>query len=138
MKIDDPTEAEKLVADIIRDAEDFQDPLDGLVERTKSHPGAAFVPEVLERLAELKRDDRAAFEALRAQLKGAGCRVTALDEAMSEESGETGGRSPTQADVLLELAQAAQNCSIPLMVRVSPISTSMATVKPGRSAPRDS
>jgi len=108
MKIDDPTEAEKLVADIIRDAEDFQDPLDGLVERTKSHPGAAFVPEVLERLAELKRDDRAAFEALRAQLKGAGCRVTALDEAMSEESGETGGRSPTQADVLLELAQAAE------------------------------
>ncbi len=108
MKIDDPTEAEKLVADIIRDAEDFQDPLDGLVERTKSHPGAAFVPEVLERLAELKRDDRAAFEALRAQLKGAGCRVTAFDEAMSEESGETGGRSPTQADVLLELAQAAE------------------------------
>ena len=108
MKIDDPTEAEKLVADIIRDAEDFQDPLDGLVERTKSHPGAAFVPEVLERLAELKRDDRAAFEALRAQLKGAGCRVTALDEAMAEESGEAGGRSPSQADILLELAQTAE------------------------------
>jgi hypothetical protein len=107
MKIDDPTEAEKVVADIIRDAEDFQDPLDGLVERTKSHPGAAFVPEVLERLAELKRDDRAAFEALRAQLKGAGCRVTALDQAMAEEIGEAGGRGPSQADTLIELAQTA-------------------------------
>src|SRR5260221_3298708 len=103
MKIDDPTEAEKLVADIIRDAEDFQDPLDGLVERTKSHPGAAFVPEVLERLAELKRDDRAAFEALRAQLKGAGCRVTAFAEAMSAELGEAAGGSPSTAGVLPEL-----------------------------------
>jgi hypothetical protein len=27
----------------------------------------------------MKKDDRAAFEALRAQLKSTGCRVTALD-----------------------------------------------------------
>jgi hypothetical protein len=108
MKTNDPTEAEKLVADIIGDAEEFQDPLDGLVERTKSQPGAAFMPEVLERLAELKRDDRGAFEALRAQLKGAGCRVAALDEALAEDSGEAGGRTPSQADILLELAQTAE------------------------------
>jgi hypothetical protein len=108
MKTNDPTEAEKQVADIIRDAEDFRDPLDGLVERTKSHAGAAFIPEVLERLAELKRDDRAAFEVLRAHLKSAGCRVTALDETMAEESGEAGGRSRSQADILLELAQTAK------------------------------
>jgi hypothetical protein len=60
-------------------AEEVRDPLDGLVEGTGTDPGAAFVPETLERLATLKRDDRAAFEALRAQLKKAGCRVTALD-----------------------------------------------------------
>jgi hypothetical protein len=108
MKIDDPTKSEKQVADIIRDAEDFQDPLEGLVERTKLDPGAAFMPEVLERLAEFKRDDRAAFELLRAQLKTAGCRVTALDEAMAEESGQAGSRSPPQADILLELAQTAK------------------------------
>jgi hypothetical protein len=47
---------------------------------------------VLQRLEALKKDDRAAFEALRAQLKNAGCRVTALDEAIAEESGDRGGR----------------------------------------------
>lgn len=88
-------------------AEEVRDPLEGLVERTSADPGAAFAPEVLERLAELKRDDRAAFEALRAQLKKAGCRVTALDDAIAEESVEPGGRGPTQADILIELAQSA-------------------------------
>src|SRR5512132_2623894 len=48
-------------------------------------PGAPFAPDALEWLAVLKNDDRAAVEALRAQLKGAGCQVTALDEAISEE-----------------------------------------------------
>ena len=46
---------------------------------------------MLERLAALKKEDRAAFEVLRAQLKKAGCRVTALDEAIAEESGEPAG-----------------------------------------------
>ena len=63
---------------------------------------------MLERLVALKRDDRAAFEALRAQLKKAGCRVTALDDAIAEESGDTGGRGPTQADILIDLAQTAE------------------------------
>jgi hypothetical protein len=89
-------------------AEEVRDPLEGLVERTGTDPGAAFAPDMLERLAALKRDDRAAFEALRAQLKKAGCRVTALDEAIAEESGEAGGRGPTQADVLIDLAQTAE------------------------------
>jgi hypothetical protein len=57
--------------------------MDDLVERTTADPGAAFTPEVLERLAALRRDDRGAFEALRAQLKKAGCRVTALDKTMA-------------------------------------------------------
>ena len=100
--------AKNLVAEAIGAAEDIPDPLDGLVEKTASDPGAAFTPEVLERLAALKKDDRAAFEALRAQLKGAGCRVTALDEAIAEESGDVGGRGPTQADILIDLAQSAE------------------------------
>jgi len=78
------------------------------LERRSRPPGAAFAPHVLECLAALKRDDRAAFEALRAQLKNAGCRVTALDDAIAEESGEAGGRGPTQADILIELAQSAE------------------------------
>jgi hypothetical protein len=89
-------------------AEEVRDALEGLVERTAADAGAPFAPNVLERLAALKRDDRAAFEALRAQLKKAGCRVTALDDAIAEESGEPGGRGPTQADILIELAQSAE------------------------------
>ena len=100
--------AENLIAEAIGAAEDIPDPLDGLVEKTASDPGAAFKPEVLERLAAMKKDDCAAFEALRAQLKGAGCRVTALDEAIAEESGDVGGRGPTQADILIDLAQTAE------------------------------
>ena len=45
------------------------DPLAGLVEKTAADPGAPFMPEALEALAALKSDNRAAFEALRSQLK---------------------------------------------------------------------
>jgi hypothetical protein len=96
------------ISDIIDDAEEVHDPLDGLIEKTASDPGAPFTPEMLEALAALKRDDRAAFEALRAQLKRAGCRVTAIDKAIAEESGDVGGGRPTQADILLDLAQTAK------------------------------
>jgi hypothetical protein len=41
-------------------------------------------------------------------LKKAGCRVTALDDAIAEENGEAGGRGPTQADILIKLAQTAE------------------------------
>ena len=95
------------IRDAIDAAEEIADPLDGLVEKSEEDPGAAFTPEVLERLIDLKKEDRAAFEALRARLKKAGCRVTALDEALAEETGD-GGRGPTQADILIDLASAAE------------------------------
>ena len=100
--------AEETIAESIDGAEEVRDPLEGLVEKTKIDPGAPFTPEVLERLAALKKDDRAAFERLRAQLKNAGCRMTALDEALAEESGDDGGRGPPQADILIDIAQAAE------------------------------
>jgi hypothetical protein len=99
-------EPEDLIAATIDTAEDIPDPLDGLVEKAATDPGAPFAPDVLERLAALKQDDRAAFEMLRSRLKKAGCRVTALDEAIAEDSGD-GGRGPSQADILIELAAAA-------------------------------
>ncbi len=108
MSIDTPIEPENLIAAAIDAAEEIRDPLDRLVEKTATDPGTPFASDALERLAALKKDDRAAFEALRAQLKKAGCRVTALDEAIAEENGETGGRGPTQADILIELAQSAE------------------------------
>jgi hypothetical protein len=99
---------ENAVSAAIDAAEEVRDPLEGIVERTRTDPGAAFASEILERLVALKRDDRASFEALRAQLKKAGCRVMALDDSIDEESGEAGGRGPTQADILIDLAQTAE------------------------------
>jgi hypothetical protein len=85
---------ESVIADAINAVEDIRDPLEGLAEKTAADPGAPFSPETLEGLAALKKEDRASFEALRAQLKKAGCRVTALDEAVAEENGDMGGREP--------------------------------------------
>ena len=53
-----------------------------LVKKTETEPGAPFAPDMLKFLAALKKDDRAAFETLRAQLKEAGARVGELDEAI--------------------------------------------------------
>ena len=94
-----------LICAAIENAEEVRDPLDDLVARTEADPGAAFAPEVLEALVALRQQDRAHFEGLRARLKRAGCRVTALDEALAEEAGDDSGRGPKQADVLIELAQ---------------------------------
>jgi hypothetical protein len=104
---DDPIKPDDLIAIAIEEAEDIRDPLEGVVKKTATDPGAPFAPAAVERLAALKKDDRAAFEALRAQLKSAGCRVTALDDAIAEESGDAGGRGPKQADILIGLAQSA-------------------------------
>ena len=108
MSPDHPLEPENPIADAIDAAEDIRDPLDRLVERTAADPGAPFAPEALERLAALKKENSAGFEVLRAQLKKARCRVTVLDEAIAEENGEAGGRGPTQADILIDLAQSAE------------------------------
>ena len=108
MNSDTILESEHLIADAIDGAEEILDPLAGLAEKTADDPGAPFMPEALEALVALKRDNRAAFEALRSQLKKAGCRVTALDDAIAEENGDAGGRGPTQADILIGLAQAAE------------------------------
>ena len=108
MKHEAILEPDQLIADAINAAEEMPDPLTGLAEKTASDPGAPFMLKALEALAALKSDNRAAFEALRSQLKKAGCRVTALDDAIAEESGDTGGRGPTQADILIGLAQTSE------------------------------
>jgi hypothetical protein len=92
---------------VVDAAESTSDPLDGLVEKTVTDPGAPFVPEVVKQLAALKKDNNATFEALRAKLKKAGSRVAALDKAIANESGETAGRDMTRADILINLAREA-------------------------------
>jgi hypothetical protein len=96
------------IAAAIDAAEDFRDPLDDLAARAATDAGAAFSPEMLGRLAALKKDDLATFEVLRSNLKKAGCRVTALDEAVDAASDDTGGGRPKQADILIEIAQSAE------------------------------
>ncbi len=93
---------EMQIADIIEAAEEVTDPLDNLVERTADDPGIPFQPDVLARLSELKRQDQAAFERLRARLRKTGCRVTELDDAIAKEIGES-DRGPKQADILINL-----------------------------------
>lgn len=88
----------------IETAEVVSDPLAGLVERTARNAGAPFATDVLQALAVLKRDEPAAFETLRANLKAAGCRVTALDAAIDGESSDRPARGPNQADILIGLA----------------------------------
>lgn len=95
------------VRDAIDVAEEFVDPLDGLVDKTTQDPGAPFTDKILERLAALKIEDRPRFESLRAQLRKRGCGVTRLDAAIAEKT-HRGGREPKQADVLLELAAPAE------------------------------
>jgi hypothetical protein len=96
------------LADLMKNTESTQDPLERLVEKTTADPGLPFRPSVLAQLVLLKKENRAAFEALRAQLKRAGCRVAALDGAMAEEGGEHGGRAPTHAEILIGLAQGVE------------------------------
>jgi hypothetical protein len=82
------TEPENQISAAIDDAGPVRDPLDGLVDRATADPAAPFAIDSLQHLAALRAGDRAAFEVLRAKLRGAGVRVTALDEAIAEESGE--------------------------------------------------
>lgn len=96
------------IAEAIGAAEDIPDLLGDLVDECAADPGAPFDPKALERLAILKKEDRAGFELLRSKLRNAGCRVTALDEAMAEERADVGGRGPTQADILVDLAQTVE------------------------------
>jgi hypothetical protein len=67
MIADNPIKPELIVA-AIDAAEELRDPLDGLVEKTAKDPGAPFEPDVLERRARLKKDDRGAFEELFAKV----------------------------------------------------------------------
>ncbi len=97
----------------VDDAEEVCDPLDGLVDRAAQDPGAPFDPITLARLASLKTEEPAAFEVLRAQLKDSAVRVTALDKAIdtataAERPSGASGRGPKQADILIQIACAAE------------------------------
>ncbi len=82
-------------------------PLKDLVEKTKLDPGMPFDPDVISALVALKKNSLAQFEKLRAELKGAKCRVSILDAEIAEESGDDAIGAPKQADILIGLAEEA-------------------------------
>jgi len=98
---------ENPLAAAIADAEEIPDPLEGLAERVLDDPGAPFEPETMEAIVALKKNDRAAFEALRKSLKDAGVRMTGFNEFL-KESGGGAAPEPTQADILVDLAAGAE------------------------------
>src|SRR4051812_39670838 len=85
--------------------EEFINPLDGLIERTKTDPTAPF--EVAEALAELKHTEPIAYQKLRALLIGAGFRaITALEDIFKKRirekrDEEGGGDEDSQVLVLM-------------------------------------
>lgn len=85
----------------------IDDPLDNLAERAAADPGAPFKPDVLAALAELRAEDRAAFEALRTALKSAKVRVSSLDQSINAKAGTEADRK-TQAELLLSIADEAE------------------------------
>ena len=91
----------------IATAEELRDPLEGLIERCAVDPGEAFEEEVVEELIELRRAERAKFETLRARLKKAGVRITALEQVMAESDDAPKARDPSPAEILAELANEA-------------------------------
>ena len=102
-----PQDGTDLIRAALDDAEEVRDPLEILVEATKTDPGAPFTPEALVLLVKLKAEDAATFEAVRVQLKAAGCRMGALDEALAQQAGTGGGSGSTQAEFLLQIAAEA-------------------------------
>jgi hypothetical protein len=102
------TDIEQQIADAIDTAEEICSPLDDIIERSIGDPGAPFDPEVIRALARLRGTDFRAYETVRAKLKSVGCRVTELDKATTKGGADACGRGPTQADILIGLAQSAE------------------------------
>ena len=104
----DQAAAFEAVRATIEAAEDFADPLDDLVERAKTDPGAPLEIETLARLKELRGRDPAAFMRLVDLLSKAGWRgVTELKRLTENRLDGGDDKSPTE--ILVELATAPGN-----------------------------
>src|SRR5215208_469645 len=83
--------------------EEFVNPLDGLIERTKTDPTAPF--DAAEALAELKQTDPITYQKLRARLISVGFRrITALEDILKKlirekQHEEGGGDEDSQVSV---------------------------------------
>jgi hypothetical protein len=103
----DVQQSSELAGEMVNEADHAHDLLNDLVEKAGEDPSAPFDPTALKQLASLKIVNLKAFEALREKLKSKGCRVTALDDAIDDESCEKGLAKTKQADILVSLAAEA-------------------------------
>lgn len=74
------------VQELINEAVEVFDPLDGLLKRCETDKGAPFQSDVIEALANLKKSDLPAFQKLRHELKASGVRVRDLDNEIKKSS----------------------------------------------------
>ena len=76
----------EIKAAVTPDTDERTDWMELLLERTKTDPGAPFEPDILEKMRNLKCNDMAAWERLRATLRTeARVRVGVLDKALTEQ-----------------------------------------------------
>ena len=97
----------------MEDAEGAPNPLEGLIERARQDQSAPFADDVIQALAFLMVENPHAFERLRLNLRCVGVRVSALDKIIAQSDGQdparrADGKRSSQADQLIEIAQAAK------------------------------
>ena len=79
--------------------------IEDLIKICSENPGYVFTPEVIGKLASLKKEDRLAFETVRVTLKKKiGFRLAVLDELIANASNET-DREPNHAEILMSFAE---------------------------------
>ena len=104
----DRAAAFEAVRKTVEEAQDFADPLDDLVERAKTDPGAPFELEILAKIKELRGRDPAAFMRLVDLLSKAGWRgVTELKRLTENRLDDGDDESPSE--ILVDLATAPGN-----------------------------
>jgi hypothetical protein len=90
------------------DPTSVHDPLKDLETRIVTDQSVVFESKVLEALADLRSNNPATYESLRAKLQAAGFRrMTALEKAMDGVGGAP-DKPPSQADILTEIVNSAE------------------------------
>lgn len=103
----DPLPDDTDLQNILNSCEAVKDPLDGIVERAKDDPGEAYKPDVLEALADLKKNDLPAWISLRQKLKRAGVGISMLEQEMSKSNPDSENDDPDHITLAREVIEQA-------------------------------
>jgi hypothetical protein len=106
--IGNPTDAENPITTGVGTTEDICLPSIGLIEKIGVVPDSPLALDAPEAMAAPKVDDCGAFDEFQVEFNKAGCWEPAVDAPLDEENSYLRRRSPTQADILIKLAQSAE------------------------------